>query len=357
LLLALVWLPLGMPAGWTAWLFLAYTIRMAEALAAMPGASLEVARVPWPVVAGYYVVVAGLTFGSQRVRHWLSPAARRWAKVVRRWRWQGALAVVAALVWAAGLQMPDGRLHVHFINVGEGDAVLIRTPKGSAVLIDGGSDPARLLSEVGRRLPFWQRSLALVFLTHPHADHAGGLIGVLERYNVGAFVDARPGKTPEYKACVAEAQARGIPRIQATPGQRFVVDGDVVLEVLYPSPTTPCRSVNDCSMVIRLTLGHATFLFPGDLEEEGQLLLMNQQDVPRSLVLKVPHHGGENALQESFLAAVAPRVAVIQGGPRAAADPHPTTLRRLEATGATVWQTRRKGSLEIVTDGERYWVR
>ena len=357
LLLALVWLPLGMPAGWTAWLFLAYTIRMAEALAAVPGASLEVARVPWPVVAGYYVVVAGLTFGSQRVRHWLSPAARRWAKVVRRWRWQGALAVVAALVWAAGLQMPDGRLHVHFINVGEGDAVLIRTPKGSAVLIDGGSDPARLLSEVGRRLPFWQRSLALVFLTHPHADHAGGLIGVLERYNVGAFVDARPGKTPEYKACVAEAQARGVPRIQATPGQRFVVDGDVVLEVLYPSPTTPCRSVNDCSMVIRLTLGRATFLFPGDLEEEGQLLLMNQQDVPRSLVLKVPHHGGENALQESFLAAVAPRVAVIQGGPRAAADPHPTTLRRLEATGATVWQTRRKGSLEIVTDGEKYWVR
>lgn len=357
LLLGLAWPPLGMPLAWVAWLFLAYTIRTAEALAALPGASLEVARVPWPAVVGYYAVVAGLTFGSRRVRRWLAPAARRWAKAVRRWRWQGALAVVAALVWAAGLQMPDGRLHVHFIHVGEGDAVLIRTPKGSAVLIDGGSDPARLLSEVGRRLPFWQRSLALVFLTHPHADHTGGLIGVLERYRVGAFVDARPGKTPEYKACVAAAQAREIPHIQATPGQRFVVDGEVALEVLYPSPATPCRSENECSMVIHLTLGRASFLFTGDLEDEGQLLLMNERDLPQALVLKVPHHGGEKALYPSFLAAVAPRVAVIQGGPRAAADPHPATLQRLEAAGATVWQTRRKGSLEIITDGQRYWVR
>ncbi|GAB4404506.1 MAG: DNA internalization-related competence protein ComEC/Rec2 [Anaerolineales bacterium] len=357
LLLGLIWVPLGMPLAWAAWLFLAYTIRVAEALAAVPGASLEVARVPWPVVVGYYAVAAGLTFGSRRVRRWLGPAARRWAKAVRRWRWQGALAIVAALVWAAGLQMPDGRLHVHFVNVGEGDAVLIRTPRGSAVLIDGGSDPARLLSEVGRRLPFWQRSLALVFLTHPHADHAGGLVGVLERYNVGAFVDARPGKTPEYKACIAAAQARDIPHIQAVPGQRFVVDGDVVLEVLYPSPSTPCRSENECSLVIRLTMGRASFLFTGDLEDEGQVLLMNERDVPQALVLKVPHHGGEKALYPPFLAAVAPRLAVIEGGPRAAADPHPATLQRLQAAGVTVWQTRRKGSLEIATDGQRYWVR
>jgi competence protein ComEC len=356
LLLGLVWGPLGVPVAWVAWLFAAYTVRVAELFAALPGASLQVARVPAAVIIGYYVIVAALTFSSGRMRRWLSPALQRWARAVKRWRLAGGLAILAVLVWVAALQMPDGRLHVHFLQVGEGDAVLIRTPNGRTVLIDGGSDPSRLLSEIGKRLPFWDRDIDLVALTHPHADHAGGLIGVLQRYDVGVFVEARSGSTPEYKACIAAIQARGIPRLEAAPGQRFVLDDGVVLEALFPSPQSDCRTLNDCSLVLRLSMGSASFLFPGDLEEMGQIALLNERDIPPTMVLKVSHHGGETALQDGFLAAVSPQIAVIQSGPRTAADPHPTTLRKLEAAGATIWQTRLQGSLEVVTDGVKYWL-
>jgi len=359
LLLGLVWRPLGMPLAAAAWLFLTYTIRAAEFFARLPGGRLEVTRVPALVVVGYYVIVGILTIGSARVRRWLTPAARRWAVALRRWRVAGALAVTVALVWTAALQMSDGRLHVHFLDVGEGDAILIRTPGGNTALIDGGSDPAILLGQVGKRLPFWQREIDLVALTHPHADHAGGLIGVLERYRVGMFVEARPGKTPEYKACAAVVQAKGIPLIQAVPGQKFALDEGVTLEVLYPSERAVCKSKdeNNCSLVLRLSMGSTSFLFPGDLESNGQAALMSERDVPPNLVLKVPHHGGEDALLEGFLNAVAPKIAVIQAGPMGATDPSPLTLRRLEAAGVTVWQTKRKGTLEIVTDGVKYWMK
>lgn len=357
LLLGLVWGPLGAPVAWVAWLFAAYTVRVAELFAGLPGASLQVARVPAAVIVGYYVAVAALTSSSARMRRWLSPALRRWARAVNRWRFAGGIAVITVLVWIAALQMPDGRLHIHFLQVGEGDAVLIRTPAGRTALIDGGSDPARLLSELGKRLPFWDRDIDLVALTHPHADHAGGLIGVLQRYDVGVFVEARSGATPEYKACIAAIQAKGIPRLEAAPGQRFVLDDGVVLEALFPSPQSDCRSPNDCSLVLRLSMGSASFLFPGDLEEMGQAALLNERDVPPTMVLKVSHHGGATALLDGFLAAVSPQIAVIQSGPRSAADPHPTTLRKLESAGAAIWQTRLQGSLEVVTDGVKYWLK
>jgi competence protein ComEC len=141
------------------------------------------------------------------------------------------------------------------------------------------------------------------------------------------------------------------------PGQKFILDEGVALEALYPSLQADCNSQNDCSLVLRLSMGSASFLLPGDLEEMGQIALLNERDVPASLVLKVPHHGGEYALYEEFLAALSPQIAVIQSGPRTAADPHPTTLRKLNAAGTAIWQTRRQGSLEIVTDGAKYWLR
>jgi beta-lactamase superfamily II metal-dependent hydrolase len=104
-------------------------------------------------------------------------------------------------------------------------------------------------------------------------------------------------------------------------------------------------------------MGRASFLLAGDVESTGQILLLNQRPIPPSLVLKVPHHGGEDALFDGFIASAAPEIAIIQAGPAGSADPSPETLQRLQDVGARVFQTRRQGSVEIVTDGERYWVK
>lgn len=357
LLLGLLWLPLGLPLASVAWLFLTYTVRVAGWFAALPGAYIEVAYVPTLLVVAWYAAVAALTAGWTKAGGRVRQAAGRLKEALTVWRLVAALGLATALVWATALQMPDGRLHVHFLDVGEGDAILIRTPKGRTAVVDGGADPARLLSEVGRRLPFWERRIDLVALSHPHADHAGGLAGLLGRYRVGLFLDARPGKTPEYKACMAAVEVRGAHHVIAEPGQRFVLDNNVTLEVLYPSVDTPCESTNDCSMVLLLTMEHASFLFPGDLEMMGQIALLNETSLSPCLVLKVPHHGSEGALFDTFLELLSPEVAVIQPGPRLAADPSPVTLLKLKEQGASIWQTRQQGSLEIVTDGAQYWMK
>ena len=105
------------------------------------------------------------------------------------WRLVAILALVAVVVWLALRGLPDGRLHVYFLDVGQGDAILVQAPDGRQILVDGGPSPTALLNELGDVLPFWDRSLDLVVLTHPDGDHITGLIPLLDRYRVGQVLD------------------------------------------------------------------------------------------------------------------------------------------------------------------------
>src|SRR5450759_3982923 len=105
------------------------------------------------------------------------------------WPGVGLLAVVVAIAWLAGRGLPDGRLHVYFLDVGQGDAIFVRTPDGRQILVDGGPSPEALLNQLGEVMPFWDRSLDLVVLTHPDADHMTGLVALLERYQVTQALD------------------------------------------------------------------------------------------------------------------------------------------------------------------------
>ncbi|MDY7041872.1 MAG: ComEC/Rec2 family competence protein, partial [Chloroflexota bacterium] len=188
-LAGLVWLPAGQVLGWVAWLFLTYTIRAVELTARVPYAAVSLGRMsPWPVWAYYGLLLGGYVVSQMDAERRQSLWQRLTNRLPTRTLVAG-LVLVVILIWVAVGSLPDGKLHVVFLDVGQGDAIFIQTPRGRQVLIDGGPDPTTLTAALGRQLPFWDRSLDLVILTHPDADHVTGLVPVLERYRVGRVLE------------------------------------------------------------------------------------------------------------------------------------------------------------------------
>jgi len=274
----------------------------------------------------------------------------------------GLGAAAAVLAWLAVLQLPDGKLHVAFLNVGQGDAILITTPQGQQILVDGGPSPAALTAALGKEMPFWDRALDLVVLTHPDADHLTGLVEVLDRYRVDAWLDnGQTGDDALYTQCQALLEQAGVPRRAAQAGERLELGRGLVLEVLHP-PAAPLRGTesddNNNSLVLRLAWGEASFLLAGDVEAEAEAMLLQREAVEPATVLKVAHHGSRGASTAAWLAAVAPRYAVISvGAENRFEHPHEEVLERLAGQGAAVLRTDQVGTVEFVTDGRRLWVR
>lgn len=275
------------------------------------------------------------------------------------WRWVALAALLAAVAWLALHGLPDGRLHVYFLDVGQGDAILVRAPDGRQILIDGGPSPAALLGELGEILPFWGRSLDMVILTHPDADHITGLMPLLDAYRVRQVLD-----TPASDAASVsvpwreELTALGVTRRFAGRGMALVV-GDLRITILHPRSAPRAdgdAGDNDNSIVLRLDYDGNSLLLTGDagVKVEAELIAA---DLPlRADVLKVGHHGSRSSTSAAFVAAVDPSLAVIQvGADNDFGHPNPEVLERLE--GAKVLRTDEDGRIEVIGDGSRIWFR
>jgi len=350
---------LGQPVAWVAWLFLAYTIGVVELTARLPLTSIELGGFSAGAMLLYYalfgVLVLAVRQEKGRLREiWVSFTQRLSTKLLI-----GGLALAVILAWIAALQMPDGHLHVHFLDVGQGDAILIQCPHGQLILVDGGPSPSVLLSHLGRRMPFWDHSLDLVVLTHPEEDHLGGLVEVLTRYDVSLVLDSGQGCTSAtcdaWRSLIEEKE---IPYRRAEAGMRLGLGQDVQMEVLHP-PALPMANtasdINNNSVVVRLEYGRFSMLLTGDVMEEAEQVLVSADQSLRSLVLKVPHHGGDTSLTKRFLEAVSPQAAIISvGANNRFGHPSAVTLDKLRAI--QTYRTDQDGSLELLTDGQRYWM-
>lgn len=276
----------------------------------------------------------------------------------------GTLVALALLVALVGAARPDGRLHMTVLDVGQGDAILLRGPAGSRMLVDTGPDPDRLLAELDRRLPVWDRRLDLVVITHPHEDHVAGLALLLERYDIGAI--AEPGMIglgPGDAAFRRRLAELGRTTQILAAGDRLALDGVEAL-VHWPLPgRVPLRpsgggkDVNNVSIVLELRHGQRRLLLTGDVEEEIDPLLLANGIAPAGGppidVLKVAHHGSATASTDALLESLRPQVAVVSAGSgNPYGHPAPATVARLEAAGAQLFRTDLDGSIEIVTDGE-----
>lgn len=246
-------------------------------------------------------------------------------------------------------------LEVDFLDVGQGDAILIKTPDHQRILIDGGPSNA-VVEKLGKNLPFYDKKIDLIILTHPHADHLDGLIEVLKRYEVEKILSTGVvHTTPDYLAWLLEIKKQNVPMEIAVAGQTIDFGNNLKMEIFYPKEDLAGKQVenlNNTSIVAKLIFGQTSFLFTGDAESEVEDELIGGGVDLKADVLKVAHHGSKNATSQNFLEKVQPKFAVISvGADNQFGHPNAMTVKRLENIGAKVLRTDKDGDVKIKSDG------
>jgi competence protein ComEC len=316
-------------------------------MAVEPGTALAAA--PW-------VAVLALALWITAIRNTTAEAGRRLAWVVTLATW-GHLALRTPGASADG----QAGLALHFLDVGQGDAAALRTPGGHWLVIDAG--PAGDRSDAGRRVvaPFLDRqgvrNLALIVVSHAHADHLGGVRALLGRFPAGLVLE--PGALVDdarYTGFLAELEKRGIPWHPVHGGERFALDG-VTFTVLHPSPRWAGwgEDVNEDSVVLLVEYGAFQALFAGDAGFPAEKAMAGR--LPAVDVLKVGHHGSRGSTSDAWLEALRPKAAVVSVGRNDYGHPAPPTLARLRRHRTDVLRTDLDGSIAVTTDGVTMTVR
>ena len=265
------------------------------------------------------------------------------------------------------------QLEVVFFDIGQGSSIFIETPQRFQILIDGGPDKFLILEHLSQEMPFWDRSIDMIIITHSNADHLTGLIEILERYKIDRIVwtgmEADTLTHQELKRQLIIAEKRGTEIIVVQFGQKIKIDnGEIYLKILNPltnmNTKNPNNQNND-SIVARLAYGEVSFLFTADIERKRELLLIAKQKEQKSLgqellvvdVLKIPHHGSKTSSSLEFLQTVDPSTAIIQvGKDNRFNHPHQETLERIEKEEIKVFRTDFNGTIKIISDGKSYQI-
>jgi len=338
------------------WLVLLALRAAVWAAAAVPAAMVHLPAPSWAAILAWCGALALVPVVGEQSR-----GGRRWTRAA------AAACLVAALalsIWP-WMRPGDGRLRVTFLDVGQGDAVLVEVPEGPRLLVDGGPGGARRL-DVGERVlaPFlWNRPAArvdAVAVTHSDSDHSGGLRAVLTRLRVGeVWENGRWG--PGTEDTLRAVERSGACRRTLVAGQRIWL-GSAILTVLNPDGTQPLDEPallgeNEESLVLRLDWRGFSLLLTGDLGRSGEERVLASRAPVRALALKVGHHGSRFSSSEEFLTAARPALAVISVGARNPFHhPTPEALTRLEAAGARIYRTDRDGAVILETDGVSLWI-
>lgn len=282
--------------------------------------------------------------------------------MLSRSNWRAILALLVLIVitvWSVLLFAGDEGLHVFFFDVGQGDAILIK--KGTfQVLIDGGPDET-ILSHLGRTLPPWDRTIEIVVLSHPHADHLVGLVEVLKRYEVGEIWGTGVIHTSEiYIDFLKEIRNRKVPYQAVSSGFQKKAE-DISLVILAPIESLTGQrlaNANLGSIVLKASFGRFSILFTGDAEAPTQQELIKKDADLAADVIKVPHQGSRDAALTPFLEAVRPVFAILSVGERNRyGHPHTEALRLYEHLGINLLRTDRDGTVSLATDGQTVWIK
>lgn len=367
---------IAIPFGWLAWLSTWYVTGIIGLLAKIPGASVELGGMSKVSVLLYYGLLIGLFVASRKA--FVRDAMQRLPtpslniqdtslfkamsglapKGLSLWLMLPMVAL-ATLIWTAALTQTDANLHVTFADVGQGDGILIVTPGGQQVIVDGGPDPLGFARLLGDSMPFSDRNIEMIVATHAHSDHIGGLIEVLGRYNVERIVEREINyDSPTYQGWRRAVATEGAEVIQAQAGQQIALDNGVFLQVINPPERLISGTASDtdnASVALRLVYGDISFLLTGDMFAEAERVSLGSNFSIDSDVLKVAHHGSRSSSIRAFIEGVSPVIAVISSGQdNGFGHPHVETLEILQEhiSDNMLFQTAERGSIEFVTDGK-----
>ncbi len=273
----------------------------------------------------------------------------------------GILAAAAGLLWWFALTQPDGQLHLHFLDVGQGDGIFIQTPSGRQVLIDGGDDSQQMFAELGAVMPFWDRHIDYAIVTHPDWDHIGGQVELPGRFKVGrAFISGNSLGSEDSQLWVSALDVENVPVTGMQQGAWMDLGDGVALWALWPPREEELSGLdendkNERSLVLKLVYGEFTALLTGDVGRPSEEALLEAGLPLAAHVLKVGHHGSGQSTSPAFVASVAPSVAVIQVGEgNRYGHPDPEVLAILD--GRLVLRNDSEGRVSIRSDGRSMWI-
>jgi competence protein ComEC len=302
------------------WLALHWTVTVVEALAKLPFASANV-NLGLAGLWACYGLIALLMLANRPALPLAGGALQRLKGILSASRLStltaGAVIVAGGLLLLGLRSQPDGRLHVHFLGLERGEAVLIMTPDGQQVLIDGGANPTELLSKLGRHIPFYDRTLEMVVLTNAGDERVGGLVELAGRFHVDQVLQAPfPYPSTTYESWLRTLRAEGIPVAAAESGARVLLGQGIALDVLHPGPDPALTKEGelkpeDNSVALRLSWGNTSFLLLGDASRALQDELAATGLIQPATVVKIPQGGRQAGFSQALQDAARPQQAVV----------------------------------------------
>lgn len=277
---------------------------------------------------------------------------------VRRYFLNGLAVLAAALLFGAWASGGRGLLEVHFLDVGQGDAIYVRAPNGNDMLIDSGASPS-VLRRLGEAMPWHDRDIDVLLETHPDQDHIGGMPDIIERYDVGMFVmpgvESANSTDDEIDRLLTE---KSVPVILGRRGMRLVLGGGAYFDLLFPDSDPTKLATNDASIVGRLVYGSTFVMLTGDSPKwvEERLVGLDGTEGLASQVLKAGHHGSKTSSAEAFVTTVDPDFAIISAGKdNRYGHPNKEVVETFRMHSIPMFRTDEEGTIIFVSDGKRIW--
>lgn len=251
----------------------------------------------------------------------------------------------------------DNFLQVIFLDIGQGDSILIKTSQGKNILIDGGPDNS-VIYQISKFLPFFSKKIDLIILTHPDSDHLTGLIEILKRFLVKEiWENGTESPEPEFLAWKDLISQKDIDYKIIQQGEILKIQPNLILEILLPNQNLLAekKDLNTTSIVAKLTFDQIDFLLTGDADFIAEKEMINQKLDISVEILKIAHHGSKYSSSLEFLEAVNPELAIIPVGENKFGHPSRRVLKNLQNLEISVLTTQNEGNIRIFSDGEKWW--